>query len=378
MLQHIDGDNRLTLDQDTPLEYGESAYCSEPESIIEPGKDPPALNLGYKTATRLERPFRSLTVSDTEVQARSGGSGGGGGDLQPDLSRRPVRGHTADNPSQLDQLGCADQVNILISIRSHNTAPNYNAGAAGDLRLLSTRLKIADPRVVTTVLTDCSDVNEWLPDPNANVKVVPPSATNLQAAILSGAVTLKPGGKCVIWFGGFGSLRNTKDGAPCQVLLMADPQDVITGPELRGWLMAFHFTTTVQVCIDACHSGRFLGLPYSFNAKGVLVKVTQQPEPIGGPRIISVAACHPTELAFMVRSDKDIAYGGLTWYLLLIEQKSGCLLLKDIERLITPYFSDPDGKRIQHPQVEISYEGTDATLSLTVHSKPSPGTIPPR
>ncbi|KAG8882088.1 hypothetical protein FRB97_008758 [Tulasnella sp. 331] len=285
------------------------------------------------------------------------------------------RSSVDDLRSCMNPTGLASKVNILVSIQSHPSLSNHNSGAPGDLRILCNTLReeLVDPNVFTTVVTDCSETGEWLPDHRAKVNIVPPTLANLMSVIQSAAVMLKPGGTCLIWFGGFGGSRPGSDGTPRRVLFMADPQEVISGPDLRSWLMGFDLSTTVQVCLDACQAGRFLGLAYYFDARGRLVDSQQPSAAKDGPRIVCVAACHPGEFAHIVLSDRGVAYGGLAWYLpRYIDQALGRAFLKDIERQIKPLLSDPEGKWIQRPHVEMSYRDEDATFSLATLPKPPP------
>ncbi|KAG8849958.1 hypothetical protein FRB96_000563 [Tulasnella sp. 330] len=349
-----------------------------PALTIKSSERPEAPSLPSSGFTRM--PVRSSTGPDTKAGTRARGVVGGGGDSGGGPERNPTmiltrRGTMDDSRRLSNPPGLASKVNLLVSVRSHPSLFNYNAGATGDLRILCNTLKdeLIDPNIITTVVTDCSETGEWLPDHRAkvNINIIPPTLKNLMFAIASAAAVLKLGGTCLIWFGGFGGLRPSLDGTLRRVLFMADPQEMITGPNLRAWLMDFHFSTTVQVCLDACQAGRFLGLAHYFNAEGRLIDSQPRSTATDGPRMVCIAACHPNEFAHIVRSSRGVQYGGLAWFLpLSVEKGLGRVLLKDIERQIMPELSDPDGAWIQRPHVEMSYRDEDATFSLASLPKP--------
>ncbi|KAG9012611.1 hypothetical protein FRB94_005547 [Tulasnella sp. JGI-2019a] len=300
----------------------------------------------------------------------------GGARSQSPSSRSPMRRSTVDGSivGHGNQPGLYNKINIIVSIKSHPSLFNFNAGAPGDLRKLFDILgnDLGDPNVLNTAVTDCANVEEWL-IPNVNVTVVSPTLENLRAAIASGSKLLKPGGKCLLWFGGFGGYT---DSSP--ILFMADPTEVLKGPDLRAWLMEFHASTEVYVCIDACKAGRFLDLPYVFDTKGNLLK---RASPIVGPRLVCVSACHPQEFAHVVRSNRGVVYGGLAWFLprIIEEAAAGFVFLRDIERLIAPLLSDPQGAWTQRPHVEMSYRDENATISLaTIPRAPPRANTAPR
>ncbi|KAG9021124.1 hypothetical protein FRB95_002798 [Tulasnella sp. JGI-2019a] len=299
----------------------------------------------------------------------------GGARSRSPPTRNPIRRSTADGSILGNQPGLYSKVNIIVSIESRPSLFNFNAGARGDLQKLFDILNydLVDPNVLNTAVTDCTDVEEWLP--NVKVNVVPPTLESLRAAIASGSRLLKPGGKCLLWFGGFGGC--TPATGPNPVLFMADPSEALRGPDLRSWLMEFDASTEVYVCIDACKAGRFLDLPYVFDAKGNLLK---RASPMIGPRLVCVSACHPQEFAHVVRSNREVVYGGLAWFLPRIIEEAGVgfVFLRDIERLIAPLLSDPQGAWTQRPHVEMSYRDENATFSLATIPKaiPRANTVP--